>query len=310
MSYKRGRDHVFLYHGYALALGGYVERNGGRQMIDGIAPAVLPVSGGSSHTRRTGYRCPEREPQTFIGMAGDERTEFTVTADYAESEVYGSENGCNYRTVARSFISNLNINNVVTAEEVEAILESTHPMQASKGAEHGRIHARTDARESRIKGLRIRGVEVNTKRLAALDDVSTYEELDGLLNNKESALALRHGGLKQAICATGLFDEPKDAPDYVQDLCRFKRPDLIRCSILENLERKDPKDPNEPKDPKNRFKIHGYTIDIPDFGRLYIGELHVTRGAKQLNMLRWDLGCDETGGGTGGSANVNGATMP
>src|SRR5262249_16242307 len=115
-------NHIFFYHGYALAFGGYVERDGGRQMIDGLAPSVLCISGGSSHNRKTGFKFPDRELQTFIAANGQERKEFFVTVEHAESEVYGSQSGCNYRTVARSLLVNLNINNVVTAEEVEAVL--------------------------------------------------------------------------------------------------------------------------------------------------------------------------------------------
>src|SRR5262249_33196560 len=147
-----------------------------------LAPSVLCISGGSSHNRKTGFKFPDRELQTFIAANGQERKEFFVTVEHAESEVYGSQSGCNYRTVARSLLVNLKINNVVTAEEVEAVLESTHPMEPGNGKEKSRIRVRTENRESRIKGLKINGVNVQTERLARLDDYPTFDALNALIN--------------------------------------------------------------------------------------------------------------------------------
>ena len=304
MSYRR-RDHLFFFHGYALAVGGVVERNGSRQTIDGVAPSVLSIAGGSSHSRTTGFKYPARELETFVGADGKTKEEFFVTFDYAESETYGYEINCEYRTVARSLILGLNINNVVRADVVEGVLESVHPVRAGNGEEHAHIRTRTDARESRIEGLTIRGASVQTTRLAALDDFATFEALDDVLNNAKETVGPddeKRRMVKRALCDTSLL-EPPDADDepYVQDLCNFKRRDLIRCSILGKVD--------APEDHPG-VKRRGYSFRIDDFGRLFLGELLVSRDSKRLSMLRFDLGCDETGGGTIGAPAVNGSSMP
>lgn len=70
--------------------------------------------------------------------------------------------------------------------------------------------------------------------------------------------------------------------------CRTEGPSLIHTSLTGEL---DP-------------------IEIPDFGRIFIGEVIATRGARQVNMLRFELGCSVGGSGTTGGGQGNGSDIP
>ena len=68
------------------------------------------------------------------------------------------------------------------------------------------------------------------------------------------------------------------------------------------------------------LEAHGYSVDLTDaahpddpalnLGRVFFGEMIVGDEMKRLNMIRWDLGCDTCGGGSGGGADMNGLPMP
>src|SRR5205085_5382762 len=154
MSYGKRRDHIFFYNGNAVALGGYIESDGSRTPIASVAPAVVPIVGGSSHAHHKGYCFPER---SFFKKAGP----FTISVKHAESEVYGKEVAGGYVTVARSRLENLNVNDIIKADLVESVLESVHRAGPSHGDE-GEVRVFTAERKSRIEGLTIAGVTVET----------------------------------------------------------------------------------------------------------------------------------------------------
>ena len=97
------------------------------------------------------------------------------------------------------------------------------------------------------------------------------------------------------------LEKAEKKADYIADLERFNNESLFRCSIFGDVALEGSSDD---------VTAHGYSLDIKDFGRLYIGEIIVSHGAKRLSMLRFDLGCVNCGGGTVGAADVNGETMP
>jgi hypothetical protein len=51
-------------------------------------------------------------------------------------------------------------------------------------------------------------------------------------------------------------------------------------------------------------------IVIPDFGKIYVGEVIAQRGYRRVNMLRFELGCGVGGSGTSGGGEGNGTPIP
>jgi len=67
---------------------------------------------------------------------------------------------------------------------------------------------------------------------------------------------------------------------------RNPQPGTLLCSLVDRIEGGDPK------------TCCGHVVDIPDFGRITLGELRVSGDSVQLVMIRADLGCPVTGGVT------------
>jgi hypothetical protein len=74
---------------------------------------------------------------------------------------------------------------------------------------------------------------------------------------------------------------------------------LIRCSLVQDL-RFDTAE-------ITRF---GYILDVPQFGRIYLAELLISRYARRLNMLRVEMGCPAEGSVNVGYGDSNGSTFP
>src|SRR5712692_3380121 len=62
------QNQIFLYHGYGLGCGGYVERKGERFAIDTVAAGALSITGGYSETRQRGWKYPN--PSSRPGSRG------------------------------------------------------------------------------------------------------------------------------------------------------------------------------------------------------------------------------------------------
>jgi hypothetical protein len=54
----------------------------------------------------------------------------------------------------------------------------------------------------------------------------------------------------------------------------------------------------------------GHAIDLPDFGRIFLGEVTVLPYSAHLTMLRAELGCKVSGQVSGPGVGSNGTTMP
>jgi len=103
------------------------------------------------------------------------------------------------------------------------------------------------------------------------------------------------------FCRHNLLTIGNDGPEYVQDLARkYISERYTRCSIINEIRRPE----------EARFEVYGYSIYIPDFGRIFFGELQAADGMKRLNMLRWNLGCADCGDGTSCATDMNGVPMP
>jgi hypothetical protein len=70
------------------------------------------------------------------------------------------------------------------------------------------------------------------------------------------------------------------------------------CSLVDDVKECDP------------FRTRGHIVEIPHFGRIFLGELLVTPTSVQLSMLRAELGCNVHGTVGAGKTTCNGHTVP
>ena len=57
-------------------------------------------------------------------------------------------------------------------------------------------------------------------------------------------------------------------------------------------------------------RFYRNVVLVPDFGKIFIGEVLIERAIRRINMLRIELGCGTGGGGTAGGGTGNGADIP
>src|SRR4051794_9256175 len=140
MSYKP-TNHMFIYHAYALALGGWVHDKEGHLLPIHVAPSVLPYVGGygSKSEENVNNRFPLKFP---FGQQGP--ADFHIFVGRAYTEVSGidvddMDDAAVYKTTARSILDDVRINDVLSIEHAEAILMSTHEKPRGDKPDEGKV---------------------------------------------------------------------------------------------------------------------------------------------------------------------------
>jgi len=289
MSYGPSRKHVFLYHAYALALGGWMkDKNGNLTTIDSVAPSVLSIAGGFGSASVHDLNCGARRKFPF-GESGPEG--FSVYVGHAYTEVRGVEDeelGI-YKTTVRSVLDNVRINDVFEVEHAEAILMSTHgkPSDDDGSVEEGKVVVG----DSNMSGVTVAGKRVGLEKRNNIDSVPSY-----------GALKLLGPASLTSLCDWNDPAAIPGAPQYAIDIATInqKSQNHLSFSVF--------KDVVLPPTPGARaFKS---SIEVDDFGRIFLGEVMASHGMKQVTMFRIDLGCDNCGGVGGSDGTTNGSTIP
>jgi hypothetical protein len=267
---------VFFYHAHALGVGGYFVKPIER-VIQSQASATLAITGGYGSTRVEDFRFEE-----------------ILSFKSAHSQVAGSYNPRtgNYDTLATATVEGLNIVDMVTADRVVARLSSSH----SESGDEPKI-ATTG---SHFVNLRVAGhpidVKIDSNISQAADTYTGFR--DRFKRDKEFQRSLYENSLWGKL--------PQNAPQYLINEYGWQKPGdlneskgLIRCSLVQDL-RFDTAE-------ITRF---GYILDVPQFGRIYLAELLISRYARRLNMLRVEMGCPAEGSVNVGYGDSNGSTFP
>jgi hypothetical protein len=288
MSYGAPRDHLFLYHAYALALGGWMkDKNGNLTTIDSVAPSVLSIAGGFGSASVHNLNCGAGGKFPF-GESGPEG--FSVYVGHAYTEVRGVEDeelGI-YKTTVRSVLDNVRINDVFGVEHAEAILMSTHGKPDHDSVEEGKVVVG----DSNMSGVRVAGKGVGLEKRDGIDSVPSYGALK--LLGPASIASLCDWNDPAAL--------PPGASQYAIDIATInqKSQNHLSFSLF--------KDVVLPETPGARaFKS---SIDVDGFGRIFFGEVMASHGMKQVTMFRIDLGCDNCGGVGGSDGTTNGSSIP
>ena len=306
---EEGRNHVFLYHAYALALGGwFTDRRGQLTSLPNLAPSVLPITGGY------GAAC---EKHVNFAVPG-----FNLYVGHAYSEVRGAvqEDADPYQqyvTTVRSILDNVRINDDLYVEHAEAILQSRHdfPRNSTLAPE-----AQVFVGESNMSGVQVRGEKVTFKKQGNPDRYARYGDLRDRVDLRRRASA---PGTASALTADA---ESLEAVSWLADLCEWENPGAVpaeagryaldvatinqaaanhfRYSLFKDVSVRTGEKTNGIK------SAYKSSIDVDNFGRIFLGEVIASHGMKQVNMFRIDLGCDNCGGVGGSSGTTNGGPMP
>jgi hypothetical protein len=313
MTYAGPIHNVFLYHAHALALGGWVrDKKGQYTALPSVAPSVLSITGGfcSASEKRINFRVPGRYtfgedgPKDFYLYIGHAYTEVRGVGSDKEDDAFGT-----YHTTVRSVLDDVFINDEFHVEHAEAILSSKHlkPGKSDDDPEEARIMVG----RSNMAGVHVKGAPVTLQRHRLdVDQEPTFNGLHKRLAAHERELATAgKGGTDGDALIKDLCDwsdpaaVPNDAPAYVHDLAGMNQraKSHIRYSLFKSA-----------AVPAGTPDVTAFnsSLEVKGFGRVFLGEVMVSHGTKQLTMFRLNLGCDNCGdvGGSGGT--TNGSTYP
>jgi hypothetical protein len=271
---------TFYFHADANSLGGFIEKP-----FQGIVPSQasvsLPAVGGYA-TARTG---------TF-------NFEEIFSCRSAYSRVSGRQVGSDgpASVLVTSVVEGLNILEVVTAERLVAQASVEYPTDGG--------FPRISFTGSHFERLRIGGCDASL----ALNS-SLLECGNGARVPREPITwpLFQETGRQQAakLIKSIKGDDDRDAFRWLierygwMDSDREPEEDrCVLCSLVDGVDRAIP------------GRSFGHVVEIPDFGRIFLGELLVFPASIQLSMIRAELGCSTSGGGSSSSIRVNGTMVP
>jgi hypothetical protein len=239
------------------------------------------------------YQFKQADPFRFEGILSY-RSGYTQVAGHPSSKIAG------VTTLATSVLEGLNVLDVVTADRVVAQISTVHPIYGS-----GQVPSVTFL-GTRFDNLRIGGHKVEVER--SLDILGPRSDDDqSYFDNRE--VLDRISQQYETIAKT------KNLPDWAASEYPKGRSALngsgqLECSVVSGVK-------GAPGTP------FGHVIDLPHFGKIFLGELKVERAPGNpskgvydkykfhLTMIRLEMGClakgcakistlDSNGTGSGG----------
>jgi hypothetical protein len=146
----------------------------------------------------------------------------------------------------------------------------------------------------RLEGNVLEGVRIDDSRLAITLAEDFYQECDTkdkLARKHAAGLAPRHAGLLLPLDANGapatVFPEAKGT---------------VKCTIVQEIRWDGPPHPTA--------TIHGHVVKVPNFGKIYFGEMFITGESRRLTMVRFQLGSTDGGEVTAAEGETNGTIWP
>ncbi|HTT22058.1 MAG TPA: hypothetical protein VMG82_24220 [Candidatus Sulfotelmatobacter sp.] len=266
------------------------------------------------------------------------RLEGIISYSAAHTQVSGHRSKKNpkaFVTLATSFVENLNVLNVVTADRVVAQISTTHlPDQYSPEVTFLGTHFE-NLRIARHKTVPILNLGVAGKAPKGTDTYypTAATRATGLMASAERQYQKLRSDFKEVKekleqeYLKRLEDEESWFSKQYHKFSDFNYQDLqtsakdaaeksakasngngsrwegVTCSLVEHIE--IPKDP-EPIVIHPPAHCFGHVIHIPDFGTIFLAELTVNHNSFHLTMIRLELGCIADGSAKIVTCNVNG----
>ena len=266
----------YSFRADANAMGGFLEEPF-QKVIPTLVPVSLPAVGGFATARSEAFNLDE-----------------IVSCSSAYTRVSGMEHHANgsISILVAAAVEGLNILEVVTAERIVAQVSISIPSDDGP--------PQISVAGSCFEGLRLAGRDCRPKVNAGLYQRGSDKSRSG---SPLTWRDIQRFGREQAEKLINCFKERSDDDAYQWALKRHgwmtsdpQQGDGGRalCSLVDGFEGAGP------------MGSCGHIVEIPGFGRIYLGELRVSRDSVQLVAIRAELGCPVKGkivvccGGGGG----------
>lgn len=286
-------DH--LYHAKAEVLSGNIEKPI-NQEIPVQAQVILPEDGTITYAPATpdDLRLPLKGLISF-------RSGYSQVAGHESSKAAHA-----FTTVATSVIEGLNVLDVLTADRVVAQITTHHPHFPKEG----QVPAVT------FLGTRFDNLRIGHHRV----EVEEHLNILGPKPDKDRSYFEEKGVLRRISDQYAVINKTKGLPMWASQQFRWKKPEVqqengtkrvvMRCSLVKKVTGA----------PGLAF---GHVIDLPDFGKIHLGELIINREVGKpatksnaatpdlytfhLTMIRLELGCIASGNTSIVTADANGS---
>lgn len=225
----------------------------------------------------------------------------SYSGGYTQVAGHPSSKGHGFTTLATSVVENLNVLDVVTADRVVGQISTEHPAAPSDDAEQWDQVPSVTFLGTRFVNLRIGGHKVEIDQ-----DIHVVgpKPRDGISYFDDSSALNRLS--RQFAHIRGMNNLPEWAErEFARDKDATHSQNKAELSLVKSINGA----------PGETF---GHVIDVPHFGRIYLGELEVTRQRPEANsslnetyefhlrMIRLDMGCIGTGKTTVAALDANG----
>jgi hypothetical protein len=263
----------FNFQAHANSLGGILETPH-KKVVPSQACVALPSVGGHAATRTESFNCDE-----------------IVSCKAAYSRVTGGQGDDegHWSTVVTSVVEGLNILETVKADRIVAQISVEHPKDGGNPT--------FSLAGCHFEGLRLGGCLVSPTLDPKLLGVDSLERIGWSIFHKT--------GQQQAgkMIATAEAHPGKNSQwitDRFQWMTKPKEGSCVLCSLVTGF------------DPPAAVpgRAFGHALEIPHFGKVFLGELLVCPSSIQLSMIRAELGCAHTGHVSGPTASAIGGTIP
>lgn len=244
----------FSFNANTLAIGGQIEARGNRKLLLSKGSVTLPQEGGFGESVICDY---SEEGVSFLR---------------AESRVYGSNfRNKQFKTFANVTVYGLDLDGRVQVDVLSASITSINERLNGTGGGESRISF-----DASVVGLVIDGhpynVGIDTKPYLDNGTFSEFTEAFTSMTAAEVEEKARAFNWSIEECQT-------DGRFHVPQRCQ----NAVRASIVSKIT------PALAGD-KPELRQQGFTIEVPNFGLLHLGEVMLTVGKRGINLLRVERG--------------------
>jgi len=269
----------YVFHGYASGVSAHIRRPE-RRLFATKGCSALAVTGGlaedehpaGAFDRWVSYDAVRTRAHGDYADAdlGEATTRGTVAFDAVPTETTVTAEVLGFDVLKRLHVDRLRLNLMA---------------RSSKPGEQPVI---------RLEGNLLQGVKIDGYELKITLAEGFFQECD-----THAKLVQRHAsGLAPNQAA--IFLPLTEGGDPLASLPEAKG--IVKCTIVEHMEWAGQAHP--------KATIHGHVARVPDFGRIYFGELFVSARSRRLTMVRCQLGSPDGGEVTGGDGESNGSSWP
>ena len=273
-------NRVHYYHADASALGGSLERPL-EQIIPLQAPLSLSPAGGYGSARSENFR--------LEGVLSYRSASTQVSGALSRKESGG------WITLVTSVVEGLNVLDVVTADRLTAQISTEHPLVGN--------NPKVTFLGTSFENLKIAGCPVDvTLDLNICDQNGGGYPAQPCVSNKRFLDKVKEQ--YQRINDTNDLEDwvkERSIPDWIKERYDPKlvaKSGSVLCSIVKETDGEFPGRP------------FGNVFEVPEFGRVFLGELLVDCQSYQLTMVRLEMGCVGQGNVAAAVAKGNGVTYP